>query len=65
MYWDFPGGPVVKTLCSQCRGHRFDLQSKNKIPLNTHTQTYTKKLSYSRIATEVLSAIENGTLKTR
>ena len=21
---DFPGGPVVKTPCSQCRGHRFD-----------------------------------------
>ena len=18
--WDFPGGPMVKTLCSQCRG---------------------------------------------
>ena len=23
--WDLPGGPVVKTLLSQCRGHRFDL----------------------------------------
>ena len=21
---DFPGGPVVKTLSSQCRGHRFN-----------------------------------------
>ena len=21
---DFPGGPVVKTMCSQCRGHEFD-----------------------------------------
>ena len=21
---DFPGGPVVKTLCSQCRGHGFE-----------------------------------------
>ena len=21
---DFPGGPVAKTLCSQCRGPRFD-----------------------------------------
>jgi len=20
---DFPGGPVAKTSCSQCRGHRF------------------------------------------
>ena len=23
-YWDFPGGPVAKTLGSQCRGPRFD-----------------------------------------
>ena len=23
-YWDFPGSPVVKTLCSQCRGHGFN-----------------------------------------
>ena len=22
--WDFPGGPVVKTPHSQCRGHGFD-----------------------------------------
>ena len=22
--WDFPGGPVSKTLSSQCRGPRFD-----------------------------------------
>jgi len=22
-YWDFPGGPVVKTLHFHCRGHRF------------------------------------------
>ena len=28
-YWDFPGGPVVKTLCSQCRGHGFDPWSGN------------------------------------
>ena len=21
---EFPGGPVVRTLCFQCRGHRFD-----------------------------------------
>ena len=24
---DFPGGPVVKTLSFQCRGHRFDSRS--------------------------------------
>ena len=28
-YFDFPGGPVVKTLCSQCRGHGFNLQTGN------------------------------------
>ena len=22
-YWDFPGGPVAKTPCSQCRGSGF------------------------------------------
>ena len=22
--WDFPGGPVAKTMCSQCREPRFD-----------------------------------------
>ena len=26
---DFPGGPVGKTLCSQCRGPRFDPGSGN------------------------------------
>ena len=26
---DFPGGPVVKTPCFQCRGHRFDSWSGN------------------------------------
>ena len=27
--WDFPGGPVAKTLCSQCRGLGFDPWSGN------------------------------------
>ena len=27
--WDFPGDPVVKTPCSQCRGHRFHPWSGN------------------------------------
>ena len=26
---DFPGGPVVKTPCFQCRGHEFDPWSGN------------------------------------
>ena len=29
MAWDFPGGPLVKTSGSQCRGHRFDPWSGN------------------------------------
>ena len=24
IHWDFPGSPVVKTLCFQCRGYRFN-----------------------------------------
>ena len=27
--WDFPGGPVVKTSCIQCRGHGFNPWSGN------------------------------------
>ena len=29
---DFPGGPEPRTLCSQCRGPRFDPWSGNYIP---------------------------------
>ena len=29
---DFPGGPVAKILCSQCKGPRFDPESGNEIP---------------------------------
>ena len=29
LFQDFPGGPVGKTLCSQCRGPRFDTWSGN------------------------------------
>ena len=28
-FWDFPGGPVAKTPCSQCKGARFDTWSGN------------------------------------
>ena len=27
--WGFPGGPVAKTLCSQCWGHGFHRRSGN------------------------------------
>ena len=29
---NFPGDPVAKTPCSQCRGHGFDSWSENQIP---------------------------------
>ena len=29
---NFPGDPVAKTPCSQCRGHGFDPWSENQIP---------------------------------
>ena len=45
-YWDFPGGPVAKTLCSQCRGPRFNPWSGNWIPhaatKNLHATTKTQ-----------------------
>ena len=28
MHWDFPGSPVVKTLCFHCREHRFKVNQK-------------------------------------
>ena len=34
--WDFPGGPVAKTLCSQCRGLGFNPWSENQTP---HVET--------------------------
>ena len=37
---DFSGSPVVKTLCSQCRGCTFDPWSEAKIP---HAQLAAKK----------------------
>ena len=31
-YWDFPGGPVVKTLCFHCRGRGFNPWLGNSDP---------------------------------
>ena len=31
-YGDFPGGPVAKTPCSQCKGPEFNSWSGNQIP---------------------------------
>ena len=22
--WEFPGGPVIRTVCFRCKGHKFD-----------------------------------------
>ena len=31
LWWDFPGGPVAKSVCSQCRGPEFNPWSGNSI----------------------------------
>ena len=45
--WDFPGGPVAKTLRSQCKGPRIDPWSENQIPQATakssHASTKTRQ----------------------
>ena len=42
--WDFPGGPVAKTLCSQCSGPRFDPWLGNYIScVTTKTQVQPNK----------------------
>ena len=49
--WDFPGGPVAKTPCSQCRGPGFDPWSGNKIP-----HVLTPQLKILSAATKTLSS---------
>ena len=29
LFWDFPGRPVIKSLCFHCSGHEFDLSSRS------------------------------------
>ena len=41
---DFPGGPVAKTLSSQCRGPRFDPWSGSQI-LHTTTKTQSSQIN--------------------
>ena len=38
--WDFPGGPVAKALCSQCRWSRFHSWSRNEILHTTTKSSY-------------------------
>ena len=40
LFWDFPGGPVAKTLHYQCRRPQFDSYSGNKIPHPTTKCSY-------------------------
>ena len=44
-FWDFPGGPVAKTPCSQCRGPSFHPWS-GKIPHVT-TKTWHRQINKS------------------
>ena len=41
LFWDFPGGPVAKTLHYQWRWPQFDPYSGNKIPHPTTKCSYT------------------------
>ena len=43
---DFPHGPVVKTLCFQCRGHRFNLWSGKFLKLYWVAKNKKKKRDY-------------------
>ena len=44
-WWDFPGSPVVKILCFQCRGHGFDSWLGNKDPTCCMAQPKEKKMN--------------------
>ena len=46
---DFPGGPVPKTPCSQCRGSRFDPWSGNYIP---HAATKRSRVPQRRLGAD-------------
>ena len=38
MFWDFPGGPVAKTWCSQCRGRKSHAWSGNQVSLAANNE---------------------------
>ena len=46
--WNFSGGPVAKTLLSQCRGPRFDTWSGNQIP-HAATKTQCSQINILKI----------------
>ena len=48
---DFPGGPVVKTLCSQCKGHCFNPWSENWDSHMPHDAAKVIKFNFKNIWT--------------
>ena len=48
---DFPGGPEVKTVSSQCRGYQFDLGWGTKIPHATRHSPQKSKTKPERETT--------------
>ena len=60
--WNFPGGPVVKTLHFQCRGHRFDPWAGNIDPACHKTQpSPPKKKHIYRIEMPASDLLTQGT----
>ena len=53
--WDFPGGPVAETLCSQCREHRSDPCSgaRSHMPQLKDPACYSKDV---QLRSQILSA---------
>ena len=56
--WDFPGGPVAKTLCSQCRGHGSIPGQGTKIPYAT-TKTWSTQINSLHNSVHFLNCMTN------
>ena len=54
--WDFPGGSVAKTTCSQCRGPGLDLWSGNQIPHAATNCSHAATEKIPHAATKILHA---------
>ena len=53
--WDFPGGPVVKTPCCQCRGCGFDPWLGNKDPACCAAKRLTNSFKYDFIIVKTMA----------